>query len=87
MLISGGSADPVSGDKGMIRLAMHYMHTLHQRVKLKVYPDGRHEMLNQSRGSNHRLARAALEIELGRRLLWKRAWTRDHTLSRFENRS
>jgi alpha-beta hydrolase superfamily lysophospholipase len=26
---------------------MHYMHTMHQRVKLKVYPDGRHEMLNE----------------------------------------
>jgi alpha-beta hydrolase superfamily lysophospholipase len=23
------------------------MQTLHQRVKLKIYPDGRHEMLNE----------------------------------------
>jgi len=47
ILITGGSADPVGGDKGMTRLAMHYMHTMHQRVKLKIYPDGRHEMLNE----------------------------------------
>ncbi len=31
----------------MTKLAMHYMQTLHQRVKLKIYPDGRHEMLNE----------------------------------------
>jgi alpha-beta hydrolase superfamily lysophospholipase len=24
------------------------MQTLHQRVKLKIYPDGRHEMLNET---------------------------------------
>jgi len=47
ILITGGGADPVGGDKGMTRLAMHYMHTMHQRVKLKIYPDGRHEMLNE----------------------------------------
>ena len=48
ILISGGSADPVGGEKGMTRLAMHYMQTLHQRVKLKIYPEGRHEMLNET---------------------------------------
>ena len=48
ILITGGSADPVGGDKGMTRLAMHYMQTMHQRVKLKIYPDGRHEMLNET---------------------------------------
>jgi alpha-beta hydrolase superfamily lysophospholipase len=47
ILITGGGADPVGGDKGMTRLAMHYMQTLHQRVKLKIYPEGRHEMLNE----------------------------------------
>lgn len=47
ILITGGSADPVGGDKGMTGLAMHYMQTLHQRVKLKLYPEGRHEMLNE----------------------------------------
>lgn len=48
ILITGGSADPVGGEKGMTRLTMHYMQTLHQRVKLKIYPDGRHEMLNET---------------------------------------
>jgi len=47
ILISGGSADPVGGEKGMTRLTMRYMQTLHQRVKLKLYPEGRHEMLNE----------------------------------------
>ena len=47
VFITGGSADPVGGEKGMTRLAMHYMQTLHQRVKLKIYPEGRHEMLNE----------------------------------------
>ena len=47
ILVTGGSADPVGGDKGMTQLAMHYMQTMHQRVKLKIYPDGRHEMLNE----------------------------------------
>ena len=47
VLVTGGGADPVGGEKGMTRLAMRYMQTLHQRVKLKIYPDGRHEMLNE----------------------------------------
>ena len=47
ILITGGGDDPVGGEKGMTRLAMHYMQTLHQRVKLKIYPEGRHEMLNE----------------------------------------
>ncbi|MDH3351022.1 MAG: alpha/beta hydrolase [Gammaproteobacteria bacterium] len=47
ILITGGAADPVGGDKGMTRLAMHYAQTLHQRLRVKVYPDGRHEMLNE----------------------------------------
>jgi alpha-beta hydrolase superfamily lysophospholipase len=47
ILITGGGADPVGGEKGMTRLAMHYMQTLHQHVKLKIYPEGRHEMLNE----------------------------------------
>lgn len=48
ILITGGGADPVGGDKGMTRLAMHYAQTLHQRLKVRIYPDGRHEMLNES---------------------------------------
>ena len=47
VLITGGSADPVGGEKGMTRLAMRFMQTAHQRVKLKIYPEGRHEMLNE----------------------------------------
>jgi len=48
ILISGGGADPVGGDKGMTRLAMHYAQTSHQRMKVKIYPEGRHEMLNET---------------------------------------
>ncbi len=46
ILITGGAADPVGGDAGMSKLALHYAQTLHQRLKIKIYPDGRHEMLN-----------------------------------------
>ncbi len=47
ILITGGSADPVGGDRGMGKLAMHYARTAHQHLKVKIYPDGRHEMLNE----------------------------------------
>jgi len=47
ILISGGGADPVGGEKGMTRLAVHYAQTSHQRMKVKIYADGRHEMLNE----------------------------------------
>lgn len=46
VLISGGAADPVGGDKGMSKLLLRYAQTGHGRVKIKMYPDGRHEMLN-----------------------------------------
>jgi alpha-beta hydrolase superfamily lysophospholipase len=46
ILITGGASDPVGGEKGMARLAMHYAQTSHQRIKLKIYAEGRHEMLN-----------------------------------------
>lgn len=46
ILITGGSDDPVGGEHGMSRLAMHYAQTCHQRLQVKVYPEGRHEMLN-----------------------------------------
>lgn len=48
ILISGGERDPVGGDTGMGRLAMHYAQTLHSRLTVKIYPDGRHEMLNET---------------------------------------
>lgn len=47
ILITGGSADPVGGEKGMTRLARHYKQTSHQHVELVIYPEGRHEMLNE----------------------------------------
>ena len=48
ILISGGESDPVGGDSGMTRLAMHYAQTSHQRIKVKIYAGGRHEMLNET---------------------------------------
>ncbi len=46
ILITGGEKDPVGGEKGMGKLALHYAQTSHQRLKVKIYKDGRHEMLN-----------------------------------------
>jgi alpha-beta hydrolase superfamily lysophospholipase len=46
ILITGGELDPVGGDKGMGKLAMHYAQSGHNRLKVKIYPQGRHEMLN-----------------------------------------
>lgn len=48
ILITGGAVDPVGGDKGMTRLLMHYAQTGHQRLRVKIYPEGRHEMLNDT---------------------------------------
>ncbi len=47
ILITGGEDDPVGGDRGMTKLAMHYAQTMHGRLKLKIYPGGRHEMFNE----------------------------------------
>ncbi len=47
ILISGGSDDPVGGENGMGALMLHYAQTMHSRLKLKIYPEGRHEMLNE----------------------------------------
>lgn len=47
ILITGGESDPVGGDKGMTQLVTHYAQTGHQRITVKIYPDGRHEMLNE----------------------------------------
>ena len=46
ILITGGAVDPVGGDKGMTKLLQHFAQTGHQRLTAKIYPDGRHEMLN-----------------------------------------
>lgn len=48
ILITGGADDPVGGDKGMGKLAFHYAQTGHMRLKVRIYPDGRHEMLNET---------------------------------------
>lgn len=47
VLITGGEADPVGGKTGMTRLAEAYERTGHRDVTLRMYPDGRHEMLNE----------------------------------------
>lgn len=48
ILITGGAEDPVGGDDGMGKLMLHYAQTLHSRLTLKIYPGGRHEMLNET---------------------------------------
>jgi len=47
ILILGGQRDPVGGAKGLSRLADVYRRTGHTNLTLKVYDDGRHEMLNE----------------------------------------
>jgi alpha-beta hydrolase superfamily lysophospholipase len=47
VLITGGEVDPVGGKTGMTRLAQAYERTGHGDVTLRIYPDGRHEMLNE----------------------------------------
>ncbi|MEM8817865.1 MAG: alpha/beta fold hydrolase [Pseudomonadota bacterium] len=48
ILITGGAKDPVGGERGMGELMLHYAETSHQRLALKIYADGRHEMLNET---------------------------------------
>ena len=38
ILITGGAADPIGGDKGMTKLLTHYAQTGHQRLRVKIYP-------------------------------------------------
>ena len=47
ILITGGEEDPVGGRRGMTQLAHAYERTGHANVTLKVWPQGRHEMLNE----------------------------------------
>lgn len=47
VLITGGEKDPVGGIKGMTVLADAYRQSGHDKVTLRTYPDGRHEMLNE----------------------------------------
>ncbi len=48
ILIAGGEMDPVGGDEGLGKLAMHYAQTGHTHIKVRIYPDARHEMLNET---------------------------------------
>ena len=48
IMIMGGADDPVGGDDGLGKLAFHYAHSGHSRLKVKIYPEGRHEMLNET---------------------------------------
>lgn len=46
--LTGGSKDPVGGQRGISRLASHYEATDHSDVTVRIYPDGRHEMFNET---------------------------------------
>ena len=48
VLICGGEKDPVGGKSGMTRLHEAYVAAGMSNVSLKLYPDGRHEMLNET---------------------------------------
>ena len=48
LLILGGQFDPVGGEKGLTKLAYAYRKTRHEDVTLRIYADGRHEMLNET---------------------------------------
>lgn len=48
VLITGGDKDPVGGARGMDKLATRFAKTGHERLAVKIYPDGRHEMLNET---------------------------------------
>lgn len=48
VLLTGGSDDPVGGERGITELAMHYARSGHNRLTIKIYPKGRHEMFNET---------------------------------------
>ncbi|MBT8102473.1 MAG: alpha/beta hydrolase [Gammaproteobacteria bacterium] len=48
ILITGGADDPVGGENGMRKLADRYLATGHNKLTTKIYPGGRHEMLNET---------------------------------------
>lgn len=47
ILITGGEVDPVGGSAGLSKLAEAYRLTGHHAVTLTIYPDARHELLNE----------------------------------------
>jgi alpha-beta hydrolase superfamily lysophospholipase len=48
ILITGGADDPVGGEAGMNKLAAQYTATKHDQLDTRIYPAGRHEMLNET---------------------------------------
>lgn len=48
ILITGGERDPVGGARGMDKLVTRFTRTGHGRLTVKIYTDGRHEMLNET---------------------------------------
>ena len=48
ILITGGELDPVGGKTALTRLAAGYHESGHPHVKLKLYPEARHEILNET---------------------------------------
>jgi alpha-beta hydrolase superfamily lysophospholipase len=48
ILVLGGEADPLGGKVGLSRLADAYRKTGNDDVTLTIYPEGRHEMLNET---------------------------------------
>jgi len=48
ILITGGGDDPVGGEKQLTRLAQKYQKTGHANATLKIYPQARHEMFNET---------------------------------------
>jgi alpha-beta hydrolase superfamily lysophospholipase len=47
VLVTGGQSDPLGGRRGQERLARAFRSTGHAHVDLRLYPGGRHEMLNE----------------------------------------
>lgn len=47
ILITGGESDPLGGVRGQKTLCRAYERTGHTDVSVKLYPQGRHEMLNE----------------------------------------
>ncbi|MCJ7590511.1 MAG: alpha/beta hydrolase [Woeseiaceae bacterium] len=48
IMLTGGADDPVGGERGITELAMHYAKSGHNHLTVKIYPQGRHEMFNES---------------------------------------
>lgn len=48
ILLTGGGDDPVGGDAGIAKLAMHYAQTGHSMLAVRIYSGARHEMFNET---------------------------------------